>query len=160
MQLMNKKIYTGFSRINDLKPKEQTTRFFWAGDAWLQSLQVILNNRLEIGMGNIYVIPPIMVFCLELYVKAFAAFKDPFFEGKQFLHKITKILSVYSDKIPYFEKIKNDEMSFKLIQEYEKTIDTKFGQTNVKIDKDEQNKMLFIIYDLRNEYCKICGLIK
>lgn len=132
--------------------------YFMAGDAWLQSLQVLEDNKQEIGGGVFYVLPWIVAFCLELYIKALAAYEDHSFNGQNYYHKISKIITEYKIRIPIFKTISDDAFIMNLISEYEKTKDTKYAQTYVCINGVDQSKLIKIIYELRSEICKRTGL--
>ena len=132
--------------------------FFRAGDAWLQSLQVLEDGKDQIGWGIFYVKPWVVAFCLELFVKAIAAHKDNSFNGNDYQHRTSKILEDYKGKIPVFEKIFNNDQLIGSIKEYEKTGDTKFGETYVSINGDYQNIIVNTVHELRSEICKRTGL--
>ncbi len=142
--------FTKFSKENSIP---QWNSFFTAGDAWLQSLQVLNDHKDDIGWGVFYVNPYVVAFCLELFVKAIAAYEDHSFEGKKYFHRTTEIIKKYK-KISIFKKILNNNSLLLIMKEYESTIDTKFGQTYVSIDGDDQNKLINVVYDLRSEMYK------
>lgn len=149
---------TKFTKISHDGNISNWDNFFRAGDAWLQSLQVLEDSKNQIGWGVFYVKPWIIAFCLELFVKAIAAHKDNSFNGNDYNHKTTKILEDYEFKIPVFEKIFKNKELIGLIKEYEKTSDTKFGETYVSINGSDQNKIVNTVYELRSEICKRTGL--
>ncbi len=132
--------------------------FFRAGDAWLESLEVLNDNKNSIGWGVFYVRPSIVAFCLELFVKAIAAHEDKSFNGKKYRHHTTDILDDYKNKISIFFKISNNSELVGLIKEFEKTIDTKFGETYVSTNDNDQQKIIETVYELRKEICKRTGL--
>lgn len=132
--------------------------YFHAGDAWLMSLQVLEENKHQIFLGIFYVIPQIVSFCLELFIKSRVSYVDNTFNGLDYKHKTSKILLKYRNDIPIFEKIVSDEKVFKLIETYESTIDTKYGQTYVSLDGADQKKIIDIVYELRTEICGLTGL--
>lgn len=143
--------FTKFTKESNI-PKWES--FFTAGDAWLQSLQVLNDNKDDIGWGIFYVKPWVIAFCLELFVKAIITREDQSFEGKKYSHRTTEIIEKYKNMIPIFEKIFNNHPLFLLIKEHENTIDTKFGETYVSIDGEDQNKLIEVVYELRSEICK------
>jgi hypothetical protein len=98
-----------------------------------------------------YVKPWIVSFCLELFIKSITSYEDKSFNSKKYSHAVTKIITDYKDSIPIFKRIANDSALFNLILEYEKTIDTKFGETSVQIDGDDQMKLVRLIHELNNE---------
>ena len=149
---------TKFTKFSDSDHIPNWSNFFRAGDSWLQSLQVLDDNKDNIGWGIFYVKPWVVAFCLELFVKSIAAHEDSTFEGKEYYHRTTKIIEKYKNIIPIFEKIFSNHPLFLIMKEYENTIDTKFGETSVSIDGDDQNKLIEMVYELRGEICKRTGL--
>lgn len=149
---------TKFTKIGPKDNIPTWNNFFRAGDAWLQSLQVLEDNKNQIGWGVFYVKPWIVAFCLELFVKAIAAHENSSFNGNNYKHETTRILKEYKSKIPIFEKIFEDNQLIELITEYEKTTDTKFGETYVSIDGEDQNRIIETVYELRSEISRRTGL--
>ncbi len=132
-------------------PKTEWSQFPIAGDAWLESLRILIDNKKQISWGVFYVIPQIVAFCLELFVKAIAAHEDVSFDAKTYRHKTNEILINYASRISLFKKLLNDKTLMNLIKEYQKTIDTRFGGTYVSIDGDDQQKIIDTVYELRRE---------
>lgn len=149
---------TKFIKLSKKDSIPKWSNFFTAGDAWLQSLQVLNDNKDSIGWGIFYVKPWVVSFCLELFVKSIASHEDSTFDGKKYSHRTTEIIKKYKNIIPIFKKIFSDLQLFLLMKEYENTIDTKFGETYVSIDGDDQNKLIEIVHELRSEICKRTGL--
>lgn len=147
---------SNFSKINPNVPK--WSNFFRAGDAWLQSLEVLKKNIEKIGWGVFYVTPFIIAFCLELFVKAIASHEDNSFNEKAYSHNTDKILKSYSEKISLFKTICKNKKLMLLIKEYQKTIDTKFGETYVSTSGVDQSLIIDTIYELRSEICGRTGL--
>ncbi|PIQ81443.1 MAG: hypothetical protein COV78_00130 [Candidatus Pacebacteria bacterium CG11_big_fil_rev_8_21_14_0_20_34_55] len=148
--------FTKFSKT-DAHVMQKWASFFHAGDAWLASLQVLEDGKDQIGWGIFYVKPWVVAFCLELYVKAIASHADNFFNGGDYRHGVTEILKKYFSISFFGEILKDDELMI-LIREYEKTIDTKYGETYVSINGDDQQKIIDLVYKLREEISSRTGL--
>lgn len=149
---------TKFTKIFPESNIPKWNNFFRAGDAWLESLQVLDDNKKQIGWGVFYVKPWIVFFCLELFIKAVVSHEDNSFSGVKYRHKITKIIENYASRISLLDKIFNNEKLMKLLEEYERTVDTKFGETYVSIDGNDQNRIIDKIYEIRSEMCRRIGL--
>lgn len=142
-------------------PKSNTSKwdnYFHAGNAWLESLQVLDDNKKQIGWGIFYVKPWIVFFCLELFIKAIVSHEDNSFNRTKYNHDTTKIIKDYASRILLLDKIFKNKKLMKLIEEYEKTVDTKYGETYVSIAGDDQNSIIDIIYEIRSEMCERTGL--
>ena len=150
-------MHTKFTKI-DKTDFSNWVLWFHAGDAWLNSLEILRDNRDRIFWGVFYVTPSVVAFCLELFVKSLAAHVDNLFVGKDYPHNTTAIIEKYASSIPVFNKIKTDKHLIKIIKEYEKTKDTRFGETYVSLNGDDQMKLISLIYELRSEICKRTGL--
>lgn len=149
---------TKFNKFEDNQFPNKWSRFLTAGDSWLKTLEVLEENRDRIGWGVFYVIPQIVAFCLELYVKAIVSHFDNTFKGREYSHKTTKIINEYKDKIKILNDIYSDSRTMDLIKEYEHTIDTRFGDTSVSIDGNDQQIVINTIHQLREELHKITKL--
>ena len=145
---------TKFIKLKPISTIEQWILFRTAGSAWMETLNLLENNKHEIPWTMFYVKPWVVSFCIELFIKSIAAHQDKMFNGKKYSHNVTGIIGDYEKSIPTFHKILNDKKLFNLITEYEKTIDTKFGETSINIDGDEQVKLIRLIYDLEKEVIK------
>lgn len=150
---------TKFTKISQADPHiPKWSNYFRAGDAWLQSLQVLDDNKKQIGWGVFYVKPWIVSFCLELFIKAIVSHENNSFNGKDYSHETSKIIKKYASKISLLEKILKDKKLMVLIKEYEKTLDTKFGETYVSIKGDDQNRIIDTVDEIRSEMCRRTGL--
>lgn len=149
---------TKFVKFSKNDEMQKWSNYFRAGDAWLSSLQILDDNRNESAWGVFYVNPWVSAFCLELFVKARISFEYIDFDGHRFSHKTTNIIRNFENEIPIFQKIYRNNNLFNLIKEFENTKDTKFGETSVSLDGNDQKKIIDTVYELRDEMCKITGL--
>lgn len=134
-------------------------QFFTGAGSWLETLQILMDDKDKLWWSRFYVVPPIIMFCIELYVKAIASYIDKKFNAKNYSHNTAEILKDFSEKVPIFKRIEDDEKLFGLIEEYQKTIyDTRFGETNVSINGDDEQLMISLIYDLNKKMCGLTGL--
>jgi len=150
--------FVKFSSIKDVH-YSQWSQFFIAGDSWLEVLQILIDNKDKLYFGRFYVTPTIVTFCLELYVKTLVSNLNPLINFKiVYKHRIVDIIKDFSDQIPIFNKLIEQEELINLIREFQNTIDARYGQTAVTLNGDDQIKLIDLIYELRNEICKITGL--
>ena len=68
------------------------------------------------------------------------------------------IIKAYEIKIPIFSEIAQNQKLFDLIKEYEKTLDTRFGETAVQLEGTDTKLMLETVHRLREEMTKRTGL--
>ncbi|MCP6726639.1 MAG: hypothetical protein KJI69_01185 [Patescibacteria group bacterium] len=134
---------------------------FHAGTEWLQAFQILRDESKKIsGTFLFFVYPHVLYFSMELFVKSLAAHKNPDFDAKKDRHghSATDIIKTYKKEIPIFSKIIKDKKLFDLIKEYEKTIDTRFGDTGVQLKGPDTKLMIKTVYKLREEMTKLTGL--
>lgn len=133
--------------------------YFHAGDSWLEILQWFIDNKERVnGWSIFYVKPWIVSFCLELYSKSIVSYLDKDSNVRIYQHETSKLLSDFADKISLFSRILENGEIVSLIREYEKTVNTKYGETVMLIDGDDQNKLINLVYELREEACRLIGL--
>ncbi len=134
--------------------------FFHAGTEWLEIFEILdKETNKQYGFISFYAYPYILYFSLELFVKSLAKYEDCTFDAKKdgFLHSVTDIFVKYKD-IPFFFEIIQNHKLFNLIKEYEKTLNTRFGETAVQINGLDTKLVLETVYKLRGEICKKTGL--
>jgi hypothetical protein len=135
--------------------------YFHVGTEWLQAFQLLDDEqKKETGLFLFWVYPHVLYFSLELFVKALAAHEDSSFDAKKngYGHSATAIIKAYASLIPIFAKITSNHQLMDLIEEYEKTFDTRFGETAVQLKGADTKLMLDTIHELREEMCKRTGL--
>jgi hypothetical protein len=157
--MKNKIIKTKFPKFQEDFPKKWGM-LFHAGTDWLQVFQLLeVERQKPTGIFLFWVYPHVLYFSLELFVKSLASYENSAFNAKKdgFGHSATKIIKAYK-KIPAFNKIYKNKKLFDLIKEYEKTLDTRFGDTSVQMDRTETNLIIQTVYELREEMCKRTGL--
>jgi hypothetical protein len=136
-------------------------KYFHAGTEWLQTFQLLEDERKKdtgIFLFNVY--PHVLYFSLELLVKSLASHEDPSFDAKKhgYGHSASKIIKHYGTTIPIFNTIGNDQPLMDLIKEFEKTLDTRFGETTVQLEGADTKLMTDTVYAIRAEMCKRTGL--
>lgn len=149
---MVKNTKTAFAKFEDDFPKEWM-KFSVAGDAWLETLQLLIDNRDNSGSTIFYVEPSVIALALELFVKALVAHEDETFNAKGFSHATSKIINAYADRIPLLNTIKNDGELMSSIREYEKTMDVKYGEMSIRIG-DDREKLIDTVFEIRAEMYK------
>lgn len=148
--------FTKFSKTDSVPKWRQ---LFTGADSWLEALQILLDKKEDLSWSVFYVVPPMITFCIELYIKAIVSYKENTFDNKKHGHKTTEILSDYAETIEIFKKIVKNKKLFKLLNEYQNTIyNTRFGETSVSINSEDQKIVIDTIYELRQEMCKLTGL--
>jgi predicted DNA-binding protein YlxM (UPF0122 family) len=151
---------TKFPKFDDDFPSKWSM-FFHVGTEWLQNFQLLDDEREKPeGIFLFWVYPHVLYFSLELFVKSLASHENAAFDAKKdkFGHSATAIIKAYESKIPLFAKIAQNQKLFDLIKEYEKTLDTRFGETAVQLDRSDTKLMLDTVHELREEMCKRTGL--
>lgn len=134
-------------------------QFFTGAGAWLEVLQILMDNKDKLAWGRFYAVQPTIMFCIELYIKAIASYTDKKFNASNYGHDTVRMLNDLSDKISIFKKVKQNDKLFRLIEEYHKTIyDTRFGETSVSINGEGERLMIELAYDLNKEMCELTGL--
>ena len=135
--------------------------FFHTGTEWLQAFQLLEDEKeKKTGIFLFWVYPHVLYFSLELFVKSLAVHEDSAFDAKKngFGHSATAIIKAYEIKIPIFSEIAQNQKLFDLIKEYEKTLDTRFGETAVQLEGTDTKLMLETVHRLREEMTKRTGL--
>jgi hypothetical protein len=151
---------TQFPKFTDNFPAKWTM-YFHVGTEWLQTFQLLEDERQKnTGIFLFWVYPHTLYFSLELFVKSLASHENSSFDAKKdgYGHSATGIINAYSSAIPIFNNIANNQKLMNLIQEYEKTVDTRFGETAVQLDRADTKLMLDTIHELREEMSKRTGL--
>lgn len=151
---------TTFSPIDDVPDAAIPvwSLYFHAADAWLTSLQTLMDNYLEAGAAVFYVEPTMVALCIEMYAKSLARHFDNTFQAKSFSHDSQRIITTYQNDLPVFARIANDALLMELIGEYQKTINVKYGEMYVKAPKSEKQLLIDVIFELRDEICQRTGL--
>jgi len=150
---------TKFTKLPDSTPK--WVQFFHAGTEWLQTFEMLeAEMKKETGVILFWVYPHVLYFSLELFVKSLASHVDPTFDARKggFGHSAAGIIDTYKTTIPIFKEISEDEDLFYLIKEYEKTLNTRFGETSVQIEGSDNQLVINSVYKLREEISKRTGL--
>ncbi len=136
--------------------------FFHVGTEWLQTFLILKDEREKKGsrLISFWVYPHALYFSMELFTKSLAAHKNLKFDAKKegLGHSVTKIISFYENKISVFAEIAQNKRLFELIREYENTLDTRFGETAVQMDRFDTDLMLETVYKLKKEICNQTGL--
>lgn len=151
---------TKFTKFDKSFP-DKWSMFFHAGTEWLQLFQLLEDERKkETGLFLFWVYPHVLYFSLELFIKSLASYENPAFNAKKdgFSHSATAIIINYRNVVSIFDEIFQNQNLFNLIKEYEKTLDTRFGETAVQLDGNETNLIIEIIYKLREDMTKRTGL--
>jgi hypothetical protein len=84
------------------------SNYFRAANAWLMSLQTLMENHLGTGWGVFYVEPTIVALCIEMYSKALASNLDDSFRATDFGHTSKKLIVEYQNRLPLFARIAAD----------------------------------------------------
>jgi hypothetical protein len=124
-----------------------------AGEAWLVSYSALARNggsTTAIGWGVFYVLPFMLSFCLELFVKALVGYENPGFSAKKANHGTAELIRS-NIHIPVLATIAGDTDLMELIEEYDKVKDIKYGELGVMIDGDEQQQVLAAVLAIRAE---------
>lgn len=145
---------TQFPKIGDEFP-DKWPQYFHAGSDWLYTVLVLDENARGDGRFVFYVYPHALYFSLELLVKSLAAYVNPEFDARKekLNHSVTKIVEKYKSDIPLFEKIYSDTALMALIREFEKTFDTRFGETYIQTNRADMNIVLNTACEVRAEMC-------
>ncbi len=149
-----------FEKINDSFPP-LWRQFLSAGTEWIDAYETLRNCRDENPLSTLAVwyVPPFAVSMgVECMVKALASIYDMDFNPKKYSHRTHEIIKKYSPVIPLFASVQENNSLINLIQEFEKTLDTKFGGTYVHMDGMEAEKLLDIATELREEVLRITGV--
>jgi len=134
-------------------------QYFTGAGAWLEVLEILMDNKDRLTWGRFYAVQPTIMFCVELYIKAIASYTHKKIKASDYGHDTVKVLNDLSDKIFIFKKIKQNDKLFGLIKEYQKTIyNTRFGETSVSINGEDEAFMIKLAYDLNKEMCVLSGL--
>ena len=144
-------IETKFPKFSN-KTRGRWTRFFYAGTDWLILCEMLKEEREKIeGKILFNVFPFATGITIELFVKSIVSYEDSSFnpQNKCYRHCTTNIIKDYKNKIPVLCEISNDSHLMKLIKSYEDTIDTKFGDTAISINGDDEKKVIDTAFKIR-----------
>lgn len=142
---------TKFAKFEGDFPKAWM-KFSGAAAEWLDAYHVVYeNNGSGDTWGVFYVKPTILALALEMFAKSLAAHEDAAFNGMKFRHNTSKVIFNYRETIKLFKKISDNRELMRIICEYEKTVDVKYGGMGVNIDGDEEKMLLDVIYEIRAE---------
>ncbi|HVU59672.1 MAG TPA: hypothetical protein VHC98_02440 [Candidatus Saccharimonadales bacterium] len=142
---------TRFIKLTGEFPKPWMN-FSGAGQAWLDTLHLLLDHRDEGGgWGIFYVEPTVVAFVLELFAKSLAAHEDPTFDARKFGHATSSIIAAYSATVPLFATCMADESLMATVREYEKTTDVKYGEMSINLDGNDSKKLIDAAYAIRAE---------
>lgn len=152
------KLSTAYAQAH-ATPGPAWAMYFHAGTEWLQLWQLIDERRYDDTAGPLfYVEPHVVHFCVELFVKALIIQSEPTFDPKTNGHRTLDNIIQHSSASPLFAKILADKQLAYLVREYEKTVDTRFGETSVQIDGEDTRRMIGLAYEMRVELCGKTGL--
>lgn len=109
-------------------------------------------------MPLFYVQPHIIHFCLELFVKALIFYVRPEFCAKKNSHNTMKNMRENKDVSPTFSRILESGNLSELVLEYQRTVDTRFGETVTYFDRDDMDIMMQLVEEMYTEMREKTGL--
>ena len=144
-------IETKFPKFLKDEFPDRWARFFHAGTDWFMLCEMLREERKKPGNPFFYVWPFATGITIELFVKASVSYENPKFDPQKQLygHQTTNIINDYKETIPVLNEISNDLHLMKVIKSYEDTIDTKFGDTAVSINGDDEKIVIDAAFKIR-----------
>lgn len=132
---------------------DRWARFFHAGTDWFMLCEMLEEERKKPGsvLTLFYVWPFATGITIELFVKSIVSYEDKTFnpQKKCYNHSTTNIINDYKSKIPVLDEISKDFHLMKIIKSYEGTIDTKFGDTAISVNGDDERKIMDAAFKIR-----------
>jgi len=127
--------------------------YFHASAEWLNVWTLLRDNVDNMSMGGpfFYSKPHVLHFSLELIVKARIAYSDMAFNPKTNSHKTSLNIIQHQSVSPIFRQVAADQNLMNLIREYENTVDTRFGETIVQNDGDDEELTVKLVREIRDE---------
>ncbi|MCX6728841.1 MAG: hypothetical protein NTV39_03675 [Candidatus Saccharibacteria bacterium] len=158
--------HTRFPNLRDAYSKSGQTPlstwilYFHTSAEWL-SVWALLNknvHNIDEGAPFFYTKPYIANFALELIVKARIAFSDATFNPRANGHRTSQNIIQYQSVSPILKRVANDSDLIDLIKEYQNTIETRFGETAVQTDSDEEAQIIELVREIRDEMITLTGV--
>ncbi len=127
--------------------------YFHTSAEWLNVWNLLNNNmdNLEVGGPFFYAKPHVAHFSLELIVKARISYSDSTFVPSANSHHTSRNILQHQAISPIFQEVAANNALLDLIKEYEKTLDTRFGETSVQTKGSDEAQIVNLIRRIRDE---------